>query len=364
MNNIAVSIIIPVYNQEKFLDGCLHSLADQSLQDIEVIVVDDGSTDKSLEIAKSYQKQYDFFKVFSIEKSGQAAARNEGIKIADGNYVGFVDSDDFVDSVMFEELYKMAIEHDSELVKCGAVLFDSDSKQILGSRTDFEAFTEISSPATLLERYLKGKLDRVVWNGIYHRRLFKKIRFPEVAAYADQYFTPGMLAETNKYIYLPKNFYFYRQHSGALSYRRTSIEQADRVQSLNEIFKIMSEHQLLENLAESYSKYFYNLVNGYHNQTMYANPLLLRQHRYSIKNLIEPEVFAYVLSCNHLSNKQIRFLKVMKRSHYFCFLLQKLDRIKEVVWNGERLRKKPGKRRGRKIDLISERYLELIQRYA
>ena len=102
-----ISIIVPVYNTEKYLSKCLNSLIKQTYKDIEIIVVNDGSKDKSLEIAKKFAKQDNRIKVFNKENGGLSSARNFGIEKASGEYIGFVDSDDYIKENMFEILYNM-----------------------------------------------------------------------------------------------------------------------------------------------------------------------------------------------------------------------------------------------------------------
>ncbi len=130
MDNIKVSIIVPVYNVEKYLQSCMDSLVNQTLEDIEIICVNDGSTDNSLEILESYAKKDSRIKVFTIENSGNSIARNYGIKIAKGKYVGFVDSDDYINETMFEKLYNSCEQNDLDLAICKISLFDDKTGEV------------------------------------------------------------------------------------------------------------------------------------------------------------------------------------------------------------------------------------------
>lgn len=114
--NIAVSIIVPVYNAEKYLVKCLDSVVNQTLKNVEIIFVDDGSTDKSSEICKSYAEQDERIIYFKKENEGLAAARQDGMERASGEYVGFVDSDDWLELNMYERMYAVAKEHDADVV--------------------------------------------------------------------------------------------------------------------------------------------------------------------------------------------------------------------------------------------------------
>ena len=116
MPNPKVSIIVPVYNAEKYLERCVSSLTKQTLKDIEIILVDDSSTDSSLEICKQMAEKDSRIKVIHKMNEGAGLARNAALSIANGEYIGFVDSDDFVELNMFEILYNKAIQYSSELV--------------------------------------------------------------------------------------------------------------------------------------------------------------------------------------------------------------------------------------------------------
>jgi hypothetical protein len=120
MNKPKVSVIVPVYNTEKYLENCLKSLANQTLSDIEIVVIDDGSTDSSPQIIKRFCEEYPEKFVFeSQENGGQASARNRALKLCSGEYVGFLDSDDFVRENMFEKMYEKAQKNDADYVACG-----------------------------------------------------------------------------------------------------------------------------------------------------------------------------------------------------------------------------------------------------
>ena len=123
-NSPKVSIIVPVYNVEKYLEKCLDSLVNQSLHDIEIICVNDGSKDDSLDILEKYAKKDSRIKIINKQNQGLSAARNDGLKVAAGEYVGYVDSDDWVDLNFYEKLYESAKKYNAEIasgniIRCG-----------------------------------------------------------------------------------------------------------------------------------------------------------------------------------------------------------------------------------------------------
>ena len=114
-----VSVIIPVYNVEKYISRCLESLANQTLKDLEILIVNDGSTDNSRSIIEKYLKKHSLrIKYFEKQNGGLSSARNYGLKYATGEYIAFLDSDDYVEKDMYEDMYKIAKKDDADMVEC------------------------------------------------------------------------------------------------------------------------------------------------------------------------------------------------------------------------------------------------------
>ena len=118
MNSISVSVIVPIYNKEKYLHDCLNSIIGQTLDSIEIILVDDGSTDKSKDICQEYLNKDSRISYYYQENEGLASARQTGIELAKGEYIGFIDGDDWIDLEMYEKMYSKAKEYDADVVFC------------------------------------------------------------------------------------------------------------------------------------------------------------------------------------------------------------------------------------------------------
>ena len=129
-NNIAVSVIVPVYNAEKYLFKCLDSIVNQTLKNIEIIIIDDGSTDGSSEICKKYASEDNRIIYYKKENEGLAAARQDGMERASGEYIGFVDSDDWIELNMYERMYEKASEESADIVFCNCFFNDSETDRI------------------------------------------------------------------------------------------------------------------------------------------------------------------------------------------------------------------------------------------
>lgn len=188
MKRPKVSIIIPVYNAEKFLDRCINSITNQTLREIEIILVDDSSTDSSLEICRAAAEKDSRIRVIHKANGGAGMARNEGLKIAAGEYIGFVDSDDFIAEDMYETLYNKARKYDSDLVMSGVlfadgIMFGKEGECIC--RTCFEKDTHFDDPDSLKE--LKtgivgaapgdpedSKYGMSIWKNLFKNEIIKK----------------------------------------------------------------------------------------------------------------------------------------------------------------------------------------------
>ena len=180
MFNPKVSIIVPVYNVEKYLERCLNSLRNQTLSDIEIILVDDSSTDSSLDICKKMEMEDSRIKVIHKENEGAGKARNAALAIANGEYIGFVDSDDFVELNMFETLYNKAIQYSSDLVMSGVLFVDGNMFSEKGEsirKTYFENDTQFDTKETLekLRMGIVGSLPEDVDDSKYGMSIWKNL---------------------------------------------------------------------------------------------------------------------------------------------------------------------------------------------
>lgn len=207
-SNIKVSIIIPVYNVEKYIHKCLDTLVNQTLKDIEIIVVNDGSPDNSQKIIDEYVKKYPkIIKSFIKENGGQGSARNFGLIKANGEYIGYVDSDDYVEKTMFEKLYNKAKHDDLDIAICGSynVTEDGNRKEEL----DNIYFNNKKKNAFF------GR--KAVWNKIYKRELLigNRLEFRSRVWYEDLDFTMKAISHAKKIGYVNEPLYDYLIREGS-----------------------------------------------------------------------------------------------------------------------------------------------------
>lgn len=208
MRKPAVSVIVPVYNAENFLCRCVDSLLSQTLHDIEIILVDDGSTDSSRSICERYAEQDSRVRVFCQPNSGVASARKAGIKITSGQYSIHTDPDDWVESSMLEELYVTAIKDNADMVVCDFIIDFEDHNYLASQQLgNYES-------RYFLKQMMYGKVHGSLCNKLIRTELYKthNIRFFEGINYCEDYLTCAQLfVKGIKIVHLPKAFYHYDQ---------------------------------------------------------------------------------------------------------------------------------------------------------
>lgn len=214
---VKVSIIVPVFNVEKYLGKCLDTLVNQTLEDIEIILIDDGSTDGSLEIVKDYYQKYPEKIIYkSIANAGAANARNIALQIAKGEYVGFVDSDDYVDLTMYEKMYSVAKEQEAEIVTCGynRINMQDIQRRDVRQRKCF-GYNVFQSPQLFINNV------PYIWNKIFKKSLITEnhISFENLRIFEDLVFTYKLFLKANKIVRVSETLYNYIfVREGSLTY--------------------------------------------------------------------------------------------------------------------------------------------------
>lgn len=256
MDNPTVSIIVPVYNVKEYLPRCLDSLISQTLKNIEIIAIDDGSTDGSSSVLDSYAKKDERVIVFHVENGGVSKARNIGLDKAKGKYVGFVDSDDFVESQMFEILLKVALETDSDFVQCKFDIVDDNStgcSSFLKKET-----TVIDNQKKIIELFFDGIIEASVWNKLYNRSILSQIRFPIDWAFAEDFSLNVKVALKCRRIALINDvLYHYYSRGNSVSHEEISDRRlkgfsmydfAKKQLKDEDVIRIVSEKEISESL--------------------------------------------------------------------------------------------------------------------
>ena len=203
-----VSIIVPVYNEEGYLSICLDTLVNQTLNDIEIIVIDDNSTDNSLNILLEYAKKYPKIKVYQNAKNlGQGATRNRGIAVAKGEYIGFVDSDDYVSRTMYEEMYNAAVNSGYPELITTQIVFVKDDNY---AKTDLNFLAR--NKEIVMDKDFVIFESPSVCNKLFRKDTINNYKFLENCMFEDIAFSYTKYMEASKVIDIPNVNYFYRRN--------------------------------------------------------------------------------------------------------------------------------------------------------
>ena len=218
-----ISVIVPIYNVEKYLRKCVDSVLGQTHRDLEIILVDDGSSDGSPRICEEYAKSVGASIRFILQKNGVvAAARNTGLAAASGDYIHFVDSDDWLEPNMYEELLKVSAQEGADYVSCSCFLdFENGEQEIKGYNNSQIRFMTVNE---YFGNYLKGEFFLTLWSRICKRNVYANVRFPEdVPCCEDGLTAIPTLLNARKIAHLGIPLYHYRQRMDSLVRGRAAM---------------------------------------------------------------------------------------------------------------------------------------------
>ena len=270
-----VSVILPIYNVAQYLRDCLNSLINQTLTDIEFICINDGSTDNSLEILNEYAAKDERFVVLSQENQGQGVARNKGVELARGEYIQFIDPDDWVELDMLEILYNFAKEHHSQVVKFNYTDYNDYSRKYkqqefvkqIQENYNYDLNATPYYTWRILKKNCLSSLDLHVWAHFYQTEFIKsnKIRFAPSKLGEDNLFADGAIVMANKIDYLDKYLYFYRIRTGSAVHIKSDINFCvfDNIRLLKEF---LIENNLFNELEDEWISYAKKVVTWHYSQ--------------------------------------------------------------------------------------------------
>ncbi len=237
-----ISVIIPVYNAYPYLEKCLHSVVSQTYPNLEILLVNDCSTDKSKDICMKYSNIYNNIKYFQFDRNkGVSYARNFGLDNASGSFIGFVDSDDWIDENMYTVLYHIMKKYDTNIALCNYYLHYQENDIVKTMKTDFIEDMYIND--TVETMYFCLANDNVaVWNKLYAKKLFEGIRFPAGKEYEDEHIMHLILEAAGEGSALSKEpLYNYLMRPNSITSKRISVKDFDY------IFSTISRHEYLTN---------------------------------------------------------------------------------------------------------------------
>lgn len=298
-----VSIIIPVYNVDAYIEKCLNSIVVQTLKNIEIIVVDDGSTDKSREIIKQFELKDKRIKVIHQKNMGVSEARNNGLKIARGKYIGFVDSDDYIDQDMYESMYKEAIEKNSDIVVCNVNdIYENETKVSLSLEDEEIYLDQIGIESFMKDKY--PKFGSAVWHKIFRRELIESnnIRFIDYSTVSseDKLFNLECMLKSKTISCIKEAKYnYYVRRSGSIT--STKASKTNMVNRCKNTVEYVDDYLDRNNLDIDNYKYYLSYTE-FLNALSFIMPINQKQIYKSIKEYSTNKLFKNTVKHIALTN--------------------------------------------------------------
>ncbi len=319
MQGALISIIVPVYKVEKYIHKCIESILNQTYDKLEIILIDDGSPDSCPKICDDYALRDNRIKVIHQKNQGLSSARNKGIELAKGEYIGFVDSDDYIEPSMFQDLYNTIVENNADISICNFYVINNKSKEkTVKNGLKNKQYNKIEA---LKEILLDNEIQSYAWNKLYKRELFENVKYPVGKKYEDIGTTFYLFEKSNRIQYIGKPEYNYlnREDSIVFNYNEQTI--------IDYIDIIIERYKYVEKKYDALKKYnFYYLAKTLITAFNDANSLI------NINNQL-------ILKIEELYNLVKKEFEKYGENSYNLFNNEQRTRIKTILINEEEIKK-------------------------
>ncbi|MDU4862754.1 MAG: glycosyltransferase [Terrisporobacter othiniensis] len=315
-----ISVVVPIYNTQEYLVRCIESVLNQTFKDIEIILVNDGSTDESGIICNQYSEKYKNVKVIHKLNGGLSDARNEGIKVATGDYIGFVDSDDIIEKEMYKVLYSLCIQYNADISTC---LFESIEYGKKSNKTYSNKVSIFTNKEAVKNTYEGTISGYSVCNKLYKRELLNEIKFPKGRIYEDASILYKLYMNSNRVVYIESALYKYVRREGSITKSMFSDKRFDIVSMFEEKYNYMSINypEMCEKIKSMYYISLRNIIIDIVNENS------IKENYKSIKRVSEiiRSELMYILK-NTLISRQHKILAIILA--YFPKMSIRLYRIR------------------------------------
>ncbi len=318
MKNDLVSVIIPVYNVDKYLTQCIDSVINQTYKNIEIILIDDGSTDESGKICDEYKKIDDRIIVIHKSNGGLSSARNEGIEKSRGEYIQFIDSDDYIDTDTIEIMYNVICKYNADVISYSHYILNNEHK-ICNCTGEIKQIDKIEA---IKEIMLDDKIRNYSWEKLWKRRLFNNIKYPLGKKFEDLRTTPLVFEKAEKIVVYDIPKYYYRQRSDSIMGQQSNQLRIEYIKAVCEMNKYLKEkYPHIEKFLN------YNIVNmtlnTYNDIAIFGmyellKEELVRQIYYMSKEILEDSKNSEFIKSKASTEKYIHLQLLMKdkRNYY------------------------------------------------
>lgn len=319
-SEVKISIIIPIYNAEKYLKKCLNSVIGQTYQNLEIIAVDDGSTDLSGAICDQYAQKDSRIYVIHKQRGGVCSARNAGLDVATGECIAFIDNDDFIWLEMYEQLLNNMIIYDAEISMCSYMLYYGNEITVPEKKKEVKILKNIDALKIL---HTNERIDMIVpWNKLYKKELFEGIRYPIERIFDDEFVTYRLLWKARKICFSNQKFYYFRQREDSVTHTLILKKYTDYLDALIERNHFFRTEVLDNMLTEEDNRFCMEELCNIHFRTDCPK----EQKRYYHQKYIE-----FYSQCN--LKKELPFIKRCRywACAYFPYAVQAIWRLKKSI---------------------------------
>jgi len=326
MKNKLISIVLPIYNVEKYLIDCIESVINQSYRNIEIILVDDGSSDRSGAICDEYKDKDSRIKVIHKENGGLSDARNSGLKISTGEYITFIDSDDCIGLNYIDILVKMIEKYDAEIAICNYNhVEESFSFNHEKSTDNTSMIYEYNNIECIKNMYLANKqgLEFLAWGKLYSKKLFTEngIIYPKGKIHEDTFTTYKVIYNAKKIVFNDTKLYFYRKRNGSIMNSQFSIKFLNKLEAIEETCEFFENKSEIDLLQLAFNDYMKIAMKLYHKLEI---SYIEKDKKNLKKQLIKKTktIYAYYI-------KKIKY--PMKKKIYYCIILNISDIFRRYI---------------------------------
>ena len=303
----AISVIVPIYRVEKYLPACIDSILNQTFTDFELILVDDGSPDRCPEICDETAKRDARVRVIHQANAGLSAARNAGIEIAHGEWLGFVDSDDYIAPQFYEMLYQTAQRTDADCVMCSVQNVDESGKSIDSAL--MRVADEVKTGQEVLQKIGRDDVTPYLtaWNKLYRRKLFNTLRYPSGRQNEDVFVFAELFCQVQRAACVAEPLYFYRKRIDSIMNSAVTLRNLDEMWAYVNCFEHLQQDDEESILKETEKRVFAKLTGVYYRVTeedRYSNKMkqakkaqwniamrLMKQGRLDLRSLARTLLF-------------------------------------------------------------------------
>ena len=301
-----ISIIVPIYNAKKYIERTVNCLINQTYHNLEIILVDDGSTDGSSILCDKYKKKDSRIKVIHQKNSGVSGARNVGLKYATGEYIGFVDSDDYISLNMYEELYNNLISTNSDISVCSYLTF-KDKLPNFNNEINIKIFDRIDALKDIIS---DGVITNFLWNKLFKKEVFKNISFPEGKIYEDLYVMPRLIDNASIICFDSKRMYGYYQRSDSYVNSYSLEKNKNYLEFCDNCYEYLSKYNEIKEVRESY-------------RCFYIYTAFLQASKSKCLNVINDEIMIENLTIFRNNFKLSKYMSIKRKLLYYILYFNK-----------------------------------------